>query len=470
MQAFMDKDFLLRNETAKTLYHDCAAKMPIIDYHCHVNPAEIMQNRRFENITQAWLGGDHYKWRLMRAMGVDERYITGDAPDREKFQMFAQTLPKCIGNPVYHWAHLELRRFFGCDLVINGENAQQIWELTGKKLQENTFSVRGLISTSNVQAIGTTDDPLDDLRWHKDLQDDPTSKVIISPTIRPDKAINIDKPGFVGYIAKLGELTGKKIAALDDLKRALLERIAFFGEMGCRASDHGLDYVVYRPADEQAVAAIFQKGLAGDPVSEVEAEFFKTDLMLFFGREFARLGWVMQLHYGALRNNNAAMFDRLGPDTGFDAISTRECSRGVAGFLNALETEGMLPKTILYSLNPGDNAMLVSVMGCFQGAGVAGKIQHGSAWWFNDTKPGMEQQLINLANLGVLGTFVGMLTDSRSFLSYTRHEYFRRILCNLLGEMAEAGEYPMDIEALGEIVQDISYRNAARYFGYEVLA
>ncbi|MCL2856394.1 MAG: glucuronate isomerase [Oscillospiraceae bacterium] len=470
MKPFMDKDFLLRGDTAKVLYHDYASQMPIIDYHCHINPAEIMENRRFDNITQAWLGGDHYKWRLMRAVGVEERYITGDAPDREKFQKFAETLPFCIGNPIHHWTHLELRRYFGCDLVINGDTAQQVWELTEKKLKDDALSVRGIIASSGVQAIGTTDDPLDDLRWHKALRDDPSNKAVVSPTFRPDKAINIDKPDFADYIAKLGALTGKGIKTVDDLKAALLQRINFFNEMGCRASDHGLDYVIFRPADERTVASIFRKGLEGAPITEAEAESFKTALMLFFGREFARLGWIMQLHYGALRGNNTAMLGRLGPDTGYDAISTRECSQAVAGFLNALEVDGKLPKTILYSLSPNDSAMLTTVMGCFQGAGAMGKIQHGSAWWFNDTKIGMEQQMLNLANTGVLGTFIGMLTDSRSFLSYTRHEYFRRILCNLLGDMVERGEHPADMKVLGEMAKNISYRNVARYFGYEVLA
>ena len=451
MRNFMDNDFLLFNDTAKALYHNHAAHMPIIDYHCHINPAEIMENRQFENITQAWLGGDHYKWRLIRAMGVDERYITGDADDREKFQKFAETLPRCIGNPIYHWTHLELKRYFGSDLVISGDTAQEIWDLTAKQLQRDELRVRGIITQSNVQAIGTTDDPIDDLRWHKALRDDPTNTAIVSPTLRPDKAINIDKPGYLEYLAKLAEVSGTTITTVDDLKSALLKRIEFFHEMGCRASDHGLDYVIFRTADSSTIEAIFQKGLRGETITEHEAESFKTDLMLFFGREFSRLGWAMQLHYGALRNNNEAMFKLIGPDTGYDAISTRECSHAVSAFLNGLEREGKLPKTILYSLNPNDNDMLVSLVGCFQGAGTLGKIQHGSAWWFNDTKSGMERQMLTLANIGMLGAFIGMLTDSRSFLSYTRHEYFRRILCNLIGDLVERGEYPHS-KFLGQLV------------------
>lgn len=466
MRVFLDKDFLLESETAKVLYHDYASKMPIIDYHCHIIPGEILENRRFENITQAWLGGDHYKWRMMRTLGVDERFITGNAPDREKFQKFVEVLPRCPGNPVYHWSHLELQRYFDCNLVINPKNADEIWALTLEKLKGDGFSVRQLIARSNVKAISTTDDPVDDLSVHKALMDDSTNTLVITPTMRPDNAINIDKPGFAEYIRKLADASGKNITTVKDLKEALLRRIEFFGEMGCRASDHGLDYVTCRPAAEDKVEEIFQIGLSGQAVTEEETEVFKTNLMLFFGREFAKRGWVMQLHYGAHRSNSDRMKSLLGPDTGFDSISTKDCSLGLARFLNALDKDGELPKTIIYSLNPNDNAMIGSIIGCFQGDGMPGKMQHGSAWWFNDTKTGMENQLMSLAELGALGTFVGMLTDSRSFLSYTRHEYFRRVLCNMLGNMVQGGLYPADIEELGAIVEDISYCNTARYFGY----
>jgi len=465
MQTFMGKDFLLSNETARVLYHQHAAKMPIIDYHCHINPQEIMENRKFENITQAWLGGDHYKWRLMRTMGVPEEFVTGNAPDREKFQKFCEAMPYCVGSPVYHWCHLELQRYFDCDLVLNSENAQAIWDITSAMFKQDSHSVRGLIASSRVEAIGTTDDPADTLEHHKALRDDPTNTVTVVPTMRPDKAMNIDKPGFVEYIAKLADVCGTKIGNVAELKAALLGRIIFFNEMGCRASDHGLDYVTYRLADTDTIENIFKKGLSGTEVTVEEAEIFKTDMMLFFGCEFAKLGWVMQLHYGAQRNCNGAMFARLGPDTGFDAISVRNNGEAIVGFLSALVTEGCLPKTILYSLNPADNAMLGSIIGCFQGDGV-GKMQHGSAWWFNDTKRGMEEQMLTLASLGSLGSFVGMLTDSRSFLSYPRHEYFRRILCNLVGELVENGEYPRDMAFLGELVEDISYRNTMRYFNF----
>ncbi|MCL2588407.1 MAG: glucuronate isomerase [Oscillospiraceae bacterium] len=470
MQPFMNKDFLLHTDTAKTLYHEHAVNMPIIDFHCHINPAEIVENRKFENITQAWLGGDHYKWRLIRTMGVEERFITGDASDREKFQKFAETLPKCIGNPIYHWSHLELQRYFGTDIVLSGDTAQEIWDIAEAKLKDDSMRVRGIIEQSRVQAIGTTDDPIDDLKWHKALREDAANKTVVSPTMRPDKAMNIDIAGFADYIAKLATVSGVKITSRDDLKAALLTRIDFFNEMGCRASDHGLDYVAYRIMSGAELEAIFQKGLRGEAVTMEEAEAFKTDLMLFFGREFAKRGWVMQLHYGVQRNTNDAMFERLGPDTGFDAMGMRYCGTAITGFLNALAKDGLLPKTVLFSINPHDDAMLGTIIGCFQGSEVRGKIQHGVPWWFNDTKQGMENQLITLSSVGVLGTFIGMLTDSRSFLSYARHEYFRRILCNQVGVWVEGGEYPNDKKALAELVEDISYRNAARYFGYDVLA
>jgi len=470
MRAFMDENFLLHTDTAKILYHEHGAKMPIIDYHCHINPAEIMENRQFENITQAWLGADHYKWRLIRAMGVEEQHVTGSATDREKFQKFAETLPKCIGSPIYHWTHLELKRYFGSDLVISGDTAQEIWDLTAAKLKNEALRVRGIIAQSNVQAIGTTDDPIDALPFHKALREDATNPLVVSPTMRPDKAINIHKAGFPAYIVQLAEAAGVQIETMDDLKHALLKRIDFFDSMGCKASDHGLDHVPYRLMGEAELEACFQKGLAGEAFTAEECEAFQTDLMLFFGRAFAERGWVMQLHYGVQRSCNDVMFDRLGPDTGFDAIGMRNCGREIVGFLNALERENALPKTILYSINSHDDAMLETIIGCFQGGGVRGKLQHGVPWWFNDTKHGMESQLVSLASLGVLGTFIGMLTDSRSFLSYTRHEYFRRILCNQIGLWVESGEYPRDLPVLGELVEDISYRNAARYFGYPVLA
>lgn len=466
MKQFMDKDFLLSNETAKTLYHDYAAKMPIIDYHCHINPAEIAENRQFKNITEVWLGGDHYKWRAMRSNGVDEKYITGDATDREKFQKWAETLPKAIGNPLYHWTHLELRKYFGYEGVLNGDTAEEVWNLCNEKLQSGKLNVRDIIAMSDVKVICTTDDPVDNLEYHKQIAADSTCSVKVLPAWRPDKAINIEKETFAAYIRHLAEVSEIAITNLESLFVALNLRLDFFHDMGCRASDHGLDYVLYNAASAEEVDAIFQKALAGETVSYDEMEKYKTALLVFLGEAYAKRGWVMQLHYGAIRDNNKAMFAKLGPDTGFDCINTRNCAEGTAAFLNALQAKGQLPKTIIYSLNPNDNASIGTILGCFQGSEVAGKIQQGSAWWFNDTKQGMIDQMTSLANLSVLGNFVGMLTDSRSFLSYTRHDYFRRILCNLLGTWVENGEYPADMTSLGQMAQDISFNNTNKYFGF----
>ncbi len=467
MKAFMDDNFLLENETARVLYHQHAAQMPIIDYHCHINPAEIAADRQFDNITQVWLGGDHYKWRLIRSNGVPEEEITGTADDRTKFQRFAEALPRAIGNPMYHWTHLELKRYFGYDGVLNGDTAEEVWQLCNKKLKEPAMSVRGLIRQSGVKVIGTTDDPADNLEYHKIIAADPTcADIKVVPSYRPDKAINIHKPGFVEYIGKLGEANGIAIRTAADVKTALATAMDRFDALGCKASDHGIDYVMYRPATDEQVETVFRKAMAGDAVTEAEMEIYATAILLFVGKEYARRGWAMQLHYGVQRNMNTNRFAQLGPDTGFDCISTRACGEGITGLLNALDTDGCLPRTILYSLNPADNELLGTILGCFQGTEAIGKIQHGSAWWFNDTKTGMIKQLTDLANLSLLGNFIGMLTDSRSFLSYTRHEYFRRILCNLIGGWVENGEYPADMATLGRLVEDISYHNAARYFGF----
>ena len=465
MKAFMDENFLLTTETAQKLYHEHAAKMPIVDYHCHISPKEVYEDRHFDNITQVWLGGDHYKWRVMRSNGVDEYYITGGAPDREKFQKFAESLPRAIGNPMYHWCHLELKTYFGYDGVLNGDTAEEVWDLCNAKLAEPDMGVRGLIAKSNVAFIGTTDDPIDSLEWHKKLAEDDTMKTIVAPSFRPDKAVNIDKAGFTDYIPQLAKAVGVEIDSVAALKKALEARIAFFDSMGCRASDHGLDYVCYRPASDDEVEAVFAKAMKGEAVTVEEAEVYKTAMLLFFGRQYAKYGWVMQWHYNCLRNTNAEMFKKLGPDTGFDVINTINCVNGITGMMDALNATGELPKTILYSLNPGDDAMLDTILGAFQGTEVAGKIQHGSAWWFNDNKTGMIAQMTSLGNLGLLGNFVGMLTDSRSFLSYTRHAYFRRILCELIGGWVENGEYPNDEKTLATIVEDICYNNAERYFG-----
>ena len=455
--------FLLKSDTAKRLY-EAAKDMPIIDYHCHIDPREIYENRRFDNITQVWLGGDHYKWRLMRSNGVTEDEITGDADDYTKFLRFAEMLPKAIGNPMYHWCHLELKRFFGYDGVLNGDTAREVYDLCNKKLRQDGMTVRAIIEKSNVKMLGTTDDPADDLKWHKLIAEDKSFKTAVCPTFRPDKAVNIDKAGFADYIKKLSVAAETDIKTVSDVKAALEKRLDYFCSLGCRATDHGLDYVVYEPASEESVNEIFKRALRGEKVSQSEADRYKTELMLFLGEKIAEKGIVMQLHYGAQRNTNTVMFNKLGADTGFDCISVKNCGEALTGFLNALNVKGKLPKTIIYSLNPNDNELIDTVLGCFQGTEAQGKIQHGSAWWFGDTKSGMEAQLKSLANLSLLGNFVGMLTDSRSFLSYTRHEYFRRILCNLLGEWVENGEYPDDKITLETIVKNISYNNAKKYF------
>ncbi len=460
---FLTEDFLLHNPTAVTLYHEYAAKMPIYDYHCHIDPKDIWEDRRFENITQVWLGGDHYKWRIMRSNGVSEEYITGSAPDREKFQKFAEALPRCIGNPMYHWCHLELKNYFGYTGVLNGDTAQEVWELARRKLAEPEFSARGLILRSNVAMVGTTDDPCSDLAYHKLIAESGFSAKVC-PSFRPDPALNLHKAGFSDYIAKLGEASGVEIRTAADVARALTQRIDYFNANGCHAADHGLDYVMYREASAQQVEAAFQKALAGEVLTREEIEGYQTYLLLHCGREYARCGWVMQLHFSCMRNPNSRAFAALGADTGFDCMAVTDSCAALYALMDAWEREGKLPKTILYSLNPADDQWIDTLLGAFQSDEIPGKIQHGSAWWFNDNKTGMTDQLTSLGNLGVLGNFIGMLTDSRSLLSYARHEYFRRILCNLFGTWVEKGEYPADMAFLGSLVQDICANNAKRYF------
>ncbi len=467
MKAFMDKDFLLETDTAKKLYHDFAETTPILDYHCHINPREIAEDRQFDNITQVWLGGDHYKWRFMRSCGVEEKFITGDASDYEKFLKWAECLGKAIGNPLFHWSHLELRKYFGYTGVLSKKTADEVWNLCNAKLKDSSMSVRNLIKQSNVTLICTTDDPIDSLEWHKAIAEDESFDVLVLPAWRPDKAMNIEKPDFAAYIDKLAASAGvEKITTFDELKKALTDRMEFFASMGCNVSDHGLEYVMYAPASEEEVSAIFAKRMAGLTLTKDEENKYKTAFMVFMGRECHRLNWTMQLHYGCKRDNNKFMYDKLGPDTGFDCINNYAPSAQMADFLNALNITNQLPRTILYSLNPNDNQAIGTILGCFQDSTAVAKIQQGSAWWFNDNKTGMIDQMISLANLGNLSGFVGMLTDSRSFLSYTRHEYFRRILCNLIGGWVENGEFPADMEILEEIVKDISYYNAVRYFGF----
>ncbi|MBP3648290.1 MAG: glucuronate isomerase [Clostridia bacterium] len=466
MRAFMDKDFLLNTPTAVKLYHEFSADCPIIDYHCHISPKEIYEDLHYESITQVWLGGDHYKWRLMRCAGVDEKYITGDASAHDKFIKWAEVLGKAIGNPLYHWSHLELRRFFGYEGILNKETAEEVWSLCNEKLQQPEFGVRGLIARSNVETICTTDDPIDSLEWHEKLAADPTIKTAVLPAWRPDKAMNLEKPDYTDYLAKLAAVSGVEIKTFEDLKNALAIRMDYFAARNCVLSDHGLNFVAYAPATDAEVEAIFQKRLSGEAVSAEEQNIFKTACMLFVARKYRQLGWIMQLHYGCRRDNNPVMYDRLGPDTGYDTIDNYAPAGQTAAFLGALEATNDLPKTILYSLNPNDNQAIDTICGCFQSSEAVSKIQHGSAWWFNDHFTGMTDQLTSLASLGYLAGFVGMLTDSRSFLSYPRHEYFRRILCRLLGQWVEEGMFPDDMDTLKEIVRGVSYENAKKYFSF----
>ena len=475
MKAFMDKDFLLSNDTAKHLFHDYASKQPLADYHCHLSPKEIWEDRRFNNIVEVWLGGknpdgsyagDHYKWRMMRSNGIDEEYITGSKPPYERFLKLAEALEMAIGNPMYHWCHLELQAFFGVYEPLTTESAPRIWEQCNKLLQEDPdMTARGLIRKANVALVGTTDDPIDDLQWHEKIAADSSITFKVLPSYRPDKAVNIHKDTFLPYMEKLAASVGKeKLETMQDVLDALVERLEYFHARGCKASDHGLDYDPIVNCTLEEADAAYQKALRGEKLTVEEIEGYQTTILLCLGKAYNRLGIAMQLHYSCLRNNNERIFRMMGPDTGVDAISQNTCGGNIAQLLSALDLEGQCPKTVLYSLNPVDNAQLGSLIGCFQDSSIPGKIQHGSAWWFNDTKSGMEEQMKSLANLGLLGNFIGMLTDSRSFLSYTRHDYFRRILCNLIGTWVENGEYPNIDASLKKIVEGVSFKNAARYF------
>ena len=468
MKPFMDDDFLLKSETARRLYHDYAKPMPIIDYHCHLNPRLIQENYRFRNLTDAWIDGDHYKWRAMRANGITENLVTGGegVTDEERFRAWARTVPMTIGNPLFHWSHLELRRLFGIQELINEKNADAIWEQANARLNEPEFTTRGLILSSNVKVVCTTDDPVDSLEYHKAMQEEAGAQFQMLPSFRPDKALEINRPTFRPWLGKLQEAANLTIDSYDDLLKALEQRVAYFHEAGGRVSDHALDYVPYKKASKEEVSGIFLKALQGDSVTLEEEMKYKTYTLLFLGRLYADRDWAMQLHMNASRNNNTRMMKLLGPDTGYDSIGDTPVAGPLVSLLDDLEKENALPRTILYSLNPNDNDILAALIGSFQGGGTPGKIQFGSAWWFNDTKDGMLDQMTRLGNMGLLSRFVGMLTDSRSFLSYTRHEYFRRILCDMLGRWVEDGEAPSDLEWLGGIVKGICYHNAEQYFKF----
>ena len=461
MKEFLGKDFLLDSPTASELYYGYAEKMPIYDFHCHLNPQEIYEDKKYRSITEVWLGGDHYKWRLLRQFGIDEKYITGDGNDYDKFMAYAKVMPYAIGNPIYSWTHLELRRFFGITEALTPETADKIYNECNAKLEYLT--AREFIKMSNVKGICTTDDPVDTLEYHILIEDDETFDVKVRPSFRPDKAMKIEQDTFLPWIAKLSEVVGYPVDSFAMLKRALLERAYFFDAVGCVVSDHGLDTFEYLPATGEEVEAIYAKALSRQPLTKDEVEQYKGALLIALGKIYNELGWSQQYHIGALRNNSARMFAKLGPDTGYDAINDNNYAPKLSAVLSELDKTGELPKTVLYCLNPRDNETLAAMMNCFQG-GVRGKIQYGSGWWFNDQKDGMQKQMETLMQFGLISQFVGMLTDSRSFLSYTRHEYFRRILCSKIGALLENGEYPYDIPAVGKMIEDICYNNANAYF------
>ena len=466
MKSFIHDDFLLESKTARRLYHEVAAVQPIIDYHCHLPPALIAANHQFRNLYEIWLAGDHYKWRAMRSNGVAERYVTGDASDYEKFMAWAGTVPYTLRNPLYHWTHLELKRYFGCDELLDEKSAPRIWEKANAVLQRPDMSVRGLLEKSRVEVVCTTDDPVDSLEYHREIRKSGLTTRVY-PTFRPDKALWVDTPSFNGWVEALERASGVTCNRLTDFMAALDQRHAFFHELGCRVSDHGIEHCYSEACSEADAASIFDAARAGKRVSREAADKYRAFMMLFFGRlDFAR-GWVKQLHFGVVRNNNSRMMQQLGPDTGFDAIGDFSQAQALIGYLNALDQEGHLPKMIIYNINPSDNYIIATAMGCFQDGITPGKIQFGSGWWFLDQKEGMEWQMNALSSLGLLRRFVGMLTDSRSFISYTRHEYFRRILCHMIGRDVDRGELPDAPELLDSMVRDICYENAKRYFSFQ---
>lgn len=463
---FLNDDFLLSTETARTLFHKHASHMPIIDYHCHLDPKEIYENQPFKNITEAWLYGDHYKWRLMRANGVPESHITGDASDYDKFLAWARTVPKTIGNPLFSWTHLELRRFFGVNELLNEQSAPQIWESVNEKLAGEPFKRRNIIKNANVKLVCTTDDPADSLEYHRLLKEGEQDFSVL-PTFRPDKALNIDAPGFPDWLKRLEAASGQTITSYDDLIKALRSRVDYFHDYGCRLSDHALDVLRYKASEASEVDRIFWKRRAGEVLTQEEVTVYRTELLTALIGMYREKDWTMQLHLHAYRNNNTPMFNKLGPDTGYDALNDLPITAPLSQLLDRAECGAGLPKTILYSLNPKDYPSLLTLMGCYQKE-TPGKLQLGSGWWYNDTRSGMRQQLTLFAEHSLLAGFVGMLTDSRSFLSYTRHEYFRRVLCELIGEWVQRGEAPDEEDLLGGMVEDIAYNNAASYFGFDM--
>ena len=464
MKPFMDADFLLDTDEAKTLFHTYAEGLPIIDYHCHIDPREIYENKNYESITALWLGGDHYKWRAMRQLGYPEELITGSADPKEKFRAWCRTLSQAVGSPLYHWSHLELQRYFGCTLPVNASNADRIYDICNEALKGQSLRPISIINSSKVQVIGTTDDPCDSLEYHKLLAADSSLGCRVIPTFRPDQLLLIGGESFPAYIERLGKAGGREITDLDSLKAVLAGRMEYFNSLGCRSSDQSAAYFPCTPISDSKADAILKKALSGESISEDERLGYMTSIMLFLGREYARLGWVMQLHFGVVRNSNSRMFALVGKDTGFDRIHSNAPIETLACFLDELDKTGELPKTVLYSLDPSMNTPLDVLARCFSQEGVKGKVQHGAAWWFNDNLGGMRDHLRSMCEQGVLGTFIGMLTDSRCMLSYTRHEYFRRILCAFIGRLCADGELVWDEQLLGQLVADVCYYNAESFF------
>lgn len=462
MKEFMDKDFLLETETAKRLFHDHAENMPIYDYHNHLSAQEIYEDKHYDNITQIWLGGDHYKWRAMRANGIDESLITGHGADRDKFNAWAQTVPYAFGNPLYHWTHLELQRYFDIDDTLSPKTADKIWEACNAKLAQPEYGARGLLKKMNAKALGTTDDPSDDLKYHKLLQDEGYD-MTVRPTFRPDRALDLTKPDFAEYIQKLADSAGITIEDYDDLKKALVNRMDHFDAAGCRMSDHSLDDRIFEEADEAEAAEFFAAALTGEPLTQHEQCQYRGNLLRWLAEQYHDRRWGMQLHIGPLRNNSERMFELVGADTGFDSMDDFNYARQLAQLLSAADKQGKLPKTVLYCMNPKDTEMLATMTGNFQDGSIPGKVQLGTAWWMCDHQTGMERQMNALSDVGLLSRFVGMVTDSRSFLSFPRHEYFRRILCNFIGNIVEDGKYPNDEAFLGEMTENICYNNAKEY-------
>ncbi|HNX95168.1 MAG TPA: glucuronate isomerase [Holophaga sp.] len=461
---FIHDDFLLHSSTASALFHEFARECPILDYHCHLPPQDIATNRTWENLTQLWLGGDHYKWRALRANGVPERLVTGDAPDREKFQAWAETVPKTLCNPLYHWTHVELKRYFGIDELLDGSSAQRIWDQTSEQLRSAEFSCHGILARSRVRALCTTDDPIDDLKHHAAIAASGKSPARVLPTFRPDKAMAVESPDFKAYVQAIGAASDCDISSFSTFVKALEKRHDYFHAHGCRLSDHGLNRPYGEECTPAQAALIFDKAMAGSAPSAEESAQFKAAMLFEFGRMNHAKGWVQQIHFGVMRNVNPRTFKTLGPDTGFDTIGDAPVASGLVNMLGRLESANALTKTILYNLNPADNELIATLIGCFQDGSTPGKIQFGSGWWFLDQKDGIERQLRALGNQGLLSRFVGMLTDSRSFLSYSRHEYFRRVLCNLLGDDMERGLLPDDLALVGGMVRDICFGNAEAYF------